>query len=194
MQASMRKRWVILFSALFVFSCQTAPEKKTAMPRLQLENGQYVESCRAYNQARIVFKIAETYANQLLSSQYLSCSLDSSLQPAENQNAVVRAIFHQLPVRSMPLSLAPMVDGDETFSMAGFNMWLEKALLTYTDELVNIEVQYKGQLPKSRHLVWVSDKGLQGNYIAYFPAIVMTKNTETGLVVEGLIPLYQSGF
>jgi hypothetical protein len=180
----------ILFSLLLIAGCKNTPEYQAPLRPVVMENGLQVSSCDDYEQMRAAFRLRETYANQLASAEYLACSLSLDLRADEQAESTMRAIYHGLSVRELPTSLSPSVARGVSLSKAGFQLWLESSLLTFSDEFTAIELQYKGKLENGNHLVWVSDKSTEGNYVAFFPAIIVM---QAGKVV-GAAPLYASGF
>ncbi|WP_395338022.1 hypothetical protein PN836_010415 [Ningiella sp. W23] len=161
------------------------------MSSLTLESGMRVSSCAEYEQARAAFRISETLANQIISAEYLRCSLSLDLQVDEQNTKTMRAIFHQLELRALPTSLGPSTERGKSLSQSGFQLWLERSMLTYNDEFTDIQIQYKGKLRNGNHLIWVADKATQGNYVSYFPAIVLFDEEQA---VVGAAPIYASGF
>lgn len=181
---------LLVIAAMFLFSCASEPEYQSTLTPIVLESGVQVNSCHDYEQMRNVFRLQENVSNQLASAEYLPCSLAIGVTPDLTPEVTMRAIFHGLKVRAIPTSLGPSVSQDVSLSMAGFNLWLERSMLTFSDEQSNIQIQYKGQLKNKNHLVWVSDRTTQGNYVSYYPAIIMMQDGE----VLGAAPVYASGF
>jgi hypothetical protein len=185
------KKHIFLSLALGVLAaCQHNPQYIKTLSPVVMENGMQVSTCDAYEQSRAAFKLAPSYGNQRASADYLICSLSLNIKAGEETDKVMRDIFHQLTLDSVPNSILSMSTQQTSLSGAGFQLWLEKSLITFNNENIQIQIQYKGQLANGSHLVWVSDKSIQPSQIKYFPAIIMF---EAGKVV-GAAPLYASGF
>ncbi len=180
----------ILLGLVLLSACQSEPEYKASLRPVVLENGMQVTTCHDYEQMRAVFRLQETVSNQMAAAEYLPCSLAIGISPDDSPEVTMRAIFHGLNVRDLPTSLGPSVARGVSLSKAGFELWLERSMLTYSDDQAVIQIQYKGQLKNKNHLVWVSDNALEGNYVSYYPAIIMMQDGKA----IGAAPLYASGF
>ncbi|MFC4701462.1 hypothetical protein ACFO4O_14945 [Glaciecola siphonariae] len=184
------RTWFIAGALGLLTACNNSPEYQESLSPVVLENGIQVSTCHDYEQMRAAFQLSETLGNQLTSAEYLVCSLAVGVTANPNKDKSLRAIFHGLDVRALPTSLGPLIEKGVSLSSAGFQLWLERSMLTYNDDGSQLQIQYKGQLKNGNHLIWVSDRSVDGNYASFFPAIVVM---EDGKAV-GAAPLYASGF
>jgi hypothetical protein len=190
---SIMKTAGIIFSLVFslhLTGCMSAPKEPQKMPPVVLENGLQVTNCYDYQQMRAAFRLSETVSNQIAAAEYLTCTLAMDLRVNDNPELTMRAIYHGLSVRELPTSLSGNAETGLSLSGAGFQLWLEKSMLTFEDEQSFIQIQYKGKLKNANHLVWVSDRAKEGNYAAYFPAIIIMQDGK----VLGAAAVYASGF
>lgn len=179
-----------LLLALNLLACESAPDFIEKLRPVVLENGLQVDNCKDYEQMRAGFRVQESVANQFAAAEYLVCTLSLDLVEDDQPEKTMRAIYHGLSLRELPTSLSPSVERGVTLSNAGFQLWLEKSMLTFDDEQTAMQIQYKGKLKNGNHLVWVSDKSKEGNYAAFFPAIIVMQDTR----VVGAAAVYASGF
>lgn len=175
---------------LTIVSCATKTKYVETMPALVLENGMQVNTCHDYEQMRSVFVLQDTPANKMVSAQYLVCSLAIGLSPDLFIDITMRAIFHGLKIDQLPLSISGRRANQLSLSSAGFQLWLEKSMLSLDNPQHAIQIQYKGMLKNGNHLIWVSDVAPSGNYAAFYPAIVIIQDGR----VLGTAPVYASGY
>jgi len=191
--SSFIQKTIILVLLALLTACSSKPETPISMSTLVLENGMQVNNCHEYEQMRSVFVIQDSPANKKVSAEYLACSLSLNLLPNPNIDVAMRSIFHGLKLYQLPLSLSSVANKDLSLSSAGFQLWLEKSMLSFGDYQgaeQSIQIQYKGMLKNGNHLIWISDTFENGRQVAYFPAIVMMQDQQ----VAGAAPLYASGF
>ncbi|WP_371193921.1 hypothetical protein [Glaciecola sp. SC05] len=186
----MKRSYLSVLLLLAISGCNNAPKYVEKMPPLILENGLEVSSCHDYEQMRSVFKVGESVANKRVSADYLVCSLAIDLTEDLDSESTMRRIFHGLMLRDIPTSLSAGVFKQSALSGAGFQLWLEKSMLTFENDQTSIQIQYKGKLKNGNHLVWVSDLAQNANYAAFFPAIIIMQDGK----VLGTAPIYASGY
>ncbi len=180
-----RTRVFILLVILFQ-GCSLNTNAKTA---IEFEDGQVVENCVDYNRFRETLLVNETVANMIVLSEYLECSLPS-VTGRVDEPSILDSIVKKMLIRSIPTSLGPATDDNDTLAMVGFKVLLDQKAVEYVKDDHNVTITLKGRLSDDTYLIWVVDEVLKSTYRAYYPAKIKIGNK--GLVTS--TPYYTSGY
>ncbi len=159
-----------------------------AQNEIKMDNGQKANNCNIYNKLRESHKVREGVNNDLISSEYLDCSITPDLKQVKNSPEILQAMYHKLRVRKLPTSFSQSVSRKDTFFDAGFTITPDS--IAYQKEDRNFSITLKGKITDNKYLIWVVDEILNGTYRSYYPAIAEISDNDN----INITPYYQSGY
>ena len=154
---------------------------------IEFVSGAQATTCKQYNLLKDKEDIKEGNRNMMIASEYLECSLPSSLKLVKNPKNIMSFIGKNLRIRDIPTSLGASVDDTTViFDKLKFD---GKNAFILNDKYYYINLILKGKISVHSYLFWVVDEVLEGTYRVYYPFIV---KIEGKTVIAK--PYYNSGF